>query len=434
MALLNQRLRQALALKFHSTHFWGISRNQHAYTHRFVRGDYIILTSVTFKTSSNSAIVFVSLAYAPVIGGAERQAQALLERWASQGAEIWVLTRRVAGSPDQEVLNGVKVFRLWTLWLPVLSWMTFTFSVLIFLLPRRRQVGSLWSVMLNVTTLAVVAAARFLRRPAIVKISCSGEGGNVQVMRRSPGGVPLSKFLLKGCRRIIVLNDESITELQPYSLAPGTIKHIPNGVNSEVYVPASADQRRLLRNKIGLSENDVAVLFVGRLEEQKNLRNLLQVWPAVSRFCPQARLLLVGEGSEEGALKRLAAEQKVESSVRFLGKQTDVKTYYQASDLFILPSHFEGVANALLEAMACGLPVMVSRISGNQTVITKEEDAGWIDPSDPNTWAPVLIHWIQSPSVRQVYGGKARRIIEERFSMAAVLQQYQALHRELNLP
>src|SRR5258708_6404825 len=97
------------------------------------------------NANSSKAIVFVTLAYAPVIGGAERQAQMLLEAWAKQGQDVWVLTRRVPGALAKEVIQGVHVYRLWSLWLPFFSWMTFCASVLIFLFPKRRVIASLWS-------------------------------------------------------------------------------------------------------------------------------------------------------------------------------------------------------------------------------------------------------------------------------------------------
>src|SRR5436190_2427130 len=133
------------------------------------------------ENTSRKIIVFITLSYAAHIGGVEKQAQLLLERWASTGEEIWVITRRIPGCLHEEWMNGVRVSRVWSLWMPIVSWLTFSFSVFYLIFPRRRQIRSLWGLMLNVSTLAVVLAAQLFDRPAVVKLSSSGEGGNLKM-------------------------------------------------------------------------------------------------------------------------------------------------------------------------------------------------------------------------------------------------------------
>ena len=117
--------------------------------------------------------------------------------------------------------------------------------------------------------------------------------------------------------------------------------------------------RNSARRRLGLS-NNVVVGHVGRFEPQKNHERLLHIFSAVYGMKKSARLLLVGKGTLSDTIHKLAHEMQIEQAIIFAGEQDDVSAWYQAMDVFVMPSIFEGVPLASIEAQTAGLPCVLS--------------------------------------------------------------------------
>lgn len=135
---------------------------------------------------------------------------------------------------------------------------------------------------------------------------------------------------------------------------------IPNGIDVERYQRAEPLDLTLL----GLGAGRRAVTFVGRLDRQKGLLDFLRQSPRWLERLPYHDLLLVGTGPQESALREEAERAAIAARVHFIGWRDDVPRILRASDLFVLPSQWEGMPNALLEAMAAGLPVVATDVEG----------------------------------------------------------------------
>lgn len=377
------------------------------------------------------AVLFFILDYHPVIGGTERQLQTLCKHWSTQGQDIWVLTRAVPGCAPFEVVDGVKVFRLRIWWVPGFSTVFYALRALGFAIRHHRDIDSFWSMMLNATTWAAVLCGKLLRRPVVIKLVSSGSGGNIRTMERSRLGKLKTKFLLKGCRAVVAMNHEMIEELRPYELAPGRIRLIQNGVDAEVFHPVDPLLCQGLRRRYGFRDEDLISVFVGRYQPEKNLLNLLTAWSDVAAHCPNGRLLLVGEGPLLRDLQAWIADHGLQESVRLQRARQELVELYQLSDVFLLPSLFEGLSNALLEAMACGLPVIVSQIAGNTAVLQESGLGGLIDPNQPRLWAEPWRKLLEDPPLRHELGARARQWIVQRFSIQKTLNAYRSLHEEV---
>lgn len=377
------------------------------------------------------SIVVVTLSYFPRIGGAERQVQMLAERWAAAGERVVVLTRRVPASPARETIGGAAVVRLRSTWRPGLSWITFGFGAFAFIARRRREVGCLVVQMLNVAALPAALAASLFGIPLVIKPSAGGAGGNLERLRRSRWGAAKTSLLLGAASAVVAINREVADELRAAGLPAAKLKRIPNGVDTERFRPADPPHRAELRGRLGIGPDEAAVLFVGRTEKVKNLDVLLAAWPSVVRRSPSARLLVAGDGAERAALQERAAAM---ATVRFLGARDDAAELYAAADLFVLPSHREGVSNALLEAMATGLPVVVSRAGGNPTVVGEGRAGVLLEADDAGAWAEAIASLLADPDRRRRLGEAARRRVTERFSIVSVSERYRALCANLRKP
>src|SRR5262249_90804 len=136
------------------------------------------------------------------------------------------------------------------------------------------------------------------------------------------------------------------------------------------------------RQNLGWSESDLVVGYVGRLTHLKGVDLLAAAFRQLSGFLPSLRLLIVGQGEAEKSIRSFLAN---EIAVGIAWSQPDLEhdqlpNWYRAMDLFVMPSRYENYSNAILEAMACGLPFLASDVGGNRTL--GETGAGWLFESE----------------------------------------------------
>lgn len=146
---------------------------------------------------------------------------------------------------------------------------------------------------------------------------------------------------------------------------------IPNAITLEQYC-FSSEKRQAVRNELDLPEDAFVVGHVGRFNQPKNHPFLLEIFAALLQKAPQARLLLVGEGSDRPVIEQRARELNVMGQALFLGKRQDVSDLMQAMDVFCLPSFFEGFPVVGVEAQAAGLPCIISDTVTPEIKLTPE--------------------------------------------------------------
>src|SRR5262249_2382824 len=144
------------------------------------------------------------------------------------------------------------------------------------------------------------------------------------------------------------------------------IMTIPNGVESNQF--RSQENRRALRNSLSLNTNRPVIVSVGRLAREKGY-SYLQAALALIPDHQRPLTLIVGDGPERNELELRAKAMRLDRDIRFLGMRRDVPSILAASDMFVLASLWEGLPLALLEAMAAGLPAVVTAVGGNPEVV-----------------------------------------------------------------
>jgi glycosyltransferase involved in cell wall biosynthesis len=164
----------------------------------------------------------------------------------------------------------------------------------------------------------------------------------------------------------------------------------------------------------------ITLICVANLHSYKGHRYLLEAFGALYPTHPHLQLLIVGEGKERKALQALAATLPGKEQIQFLGKRHDVPELLSQSDIFVLPTLLEGLSNAILEAMAAGLPCVVSDIPENRQIIDGKN--GILTSVD--TLAAALEPLIDAEDLRHQLGAAARATIEKEFSLTAVAQQW----------
>ncbi|MDA0323704.1 MAG: glycosyltransferase family 4 protein [Verrucomicrobia bacterium] len=210
-----------------------------------------------------------------------------------------------------------------------------------------------------------------------------------------------------------------------FGIPARSIHVIPNGIDADaVSEPFTASE---LRFRLGLGANSIVLGSVGRLDRVKGYDRLIEVMPDL---CTDLNvvLLLVGEGPCREELERLAQDLGVVNQVVFAGFRSDAQRYLGVFDLFVLPSRNEGLSIALLEAMASGVPVLVTDVGENRRVID-EGRAGRILPAEAREWASCIRSLVGSADELKEVASRAKLRVREMYSLRSVMRSYEELYR-----
>ncbi|MGW3649073.1 glycosyltransferase [Streptomyces sp. NPDC000878] len=227
--------------------------------------------------------------------------------------------------------------------------------------------------------------------------------------------------------RVVCVSDAERTTGVRAGIA-GQWRVIPNGIDTERFHPADADP---VRARIPLlAEADPAaplVVCVGRLCRQKGQDVLLRAWGEVAERVPGARLVLVGDGPDAERLRALAPD-----SVLFAGAVADAVPWYRAADLVVLPSRWEGMALAPLEAMSCGRPVVVTDVDGGRESLPAALAPRCLVPAEnPAALAGAVTELLLDPPLRESLGQLGRRHVLSAHDVRHTAEAVAGVYREL---
>ncbi len=205
---------------------------------------------------------------------------------------------------------------------------------------------------------------------------------------------------------------------------------IYNGVDTLRFSPDPAARDRT-RRELGLAGQEKLVISVGRLAPEKAFGDLLSAVAALRAQGRAVQPLLVGEGPERARLSEIASGLGLASGQVLIGARRDVATLLNAADVYCLSSLSEGLSMALLEAMACGLPVVATRVGGNPEAVADGENGLLVPSGDPAGLAEALGRVLDQPELASAMAQASRSLAEARFSQESMLAGYDRIYREL---
>jgi glycosyltransferase involved in cell wall biosynthesis len=207
---------------------------------------------------------------------------------------------------------------------------------------------------------------------------------------------------------------------------------VPSGVDLAHHMPAGPDARRAARERLGLDPRAPLAVCVGRLCRQKGQDVLLRAWPRVARRIPDARLALVGDGPDRAALRLQAAGLPGPAAVLLAGDVPDARPWCAAADVVVLPSRWEGMALAPLEAMAAGRPVVLTDVPGARECLPPgHERGGLVPPEDEHALAAAVAGALADPGECARRGAQARAHVEARHDVRGSVRRVSQLYREV---
>jgi glycosyltransferase involved in cell wall biosynthesis len=384
--------------------------------------------------------------YLPVIGGSELQTSRLARTLQNRGHSIRIVTRRL--TPDlqaTEILDGIPVHRLSPIGLSHFANAVMVARVFLYLVTQSRNYDLVHVDGVGPLGLAALLAAKLTHKPVLLKVAAHGNLSRSDhagiVPRRYSRFVrsillppSLWNWWLRQASAIIVLGRETAEEAAALGLSDRTVR-IPNGVDTSVFRPLPPAMRMALRHKLGVADDERILLFTGRLVRGKGLITIAEAMPELAERMPSVQLWLAGSGTLQiddvtEQLQQTAAKLRLSDRIRFLGPVAEVEKYLQAADLFVFPSQKEGMPNSVLEAMACGIPVISSDIEGVRDIA--DESLIWFFPvGDTSALVEAILCRVSDPEATMAAAERARERIETAFSLSAVTEQHEAVYKAL---
>lgn len=207
------------------------------------------------------------------------------------------------------------------------------------------------------------------------------------------------------------------------SVAPEKISVIPNGIDTELFRPGAPN--KALQEELGIDEGDTVFTCVANFHSNKGHRYLLEAFEKVYTSFPHTHLLLIGKGEEAENLARQIIAYTSKKHIHFLGQRTDIPSLLHLSHIFVLPTLFEGMSNALMEAMASGLAVITTDIPENRTLVTHEKNGLLGTPKSIPDLQKNMELLLNDPLLRERLGKTAEASIRDYFSLDKSAQKWE---------
>jgi len=384
-------------------------------------------------------VLLVTGAYFPEFSSGGLQSQAVAAALRGHIRTTVVTTSTSDSLPPYELIEDVEVYRVragpgsgrlavaWAL-----------FDVLRRVLP----VVDLVHVQGHSSKNVIVAAlAKLFRVPLIVHLQTSRHDEPPAVR----GQGPLAWWSFAAADRYISVSPGLEASAVGGGIPAARIKVIPNGVDGSRFTPAAAAERRAFRAELGLSADLPLVLFVGVITPDKQPHVLLDAWATMQNDpATQSTVVFVGATNPDlfelgdrliDDLQATAARLELADRVQFVQPTQGIEKYFRAADMLVMPSMREGCPNVVLEAMACGLPVVASRLTGATDAIIEGGTNGMlVEVGDTAGFAGAMAALLRDPELSARLGAAARRTIEERFRIEWVAAQWLAIYQVLTRP
>lgn len=207
---------------------------------------------------------------------------------------------------------------------------------------------------------------------------------------------------------------------------------IPNGIPTENFAARLHQDREALRRSLGVATDQFLWLAVGSLEDQKDYPTLFEAFGSVSRGIPTSRLRVAGEGSRREPLEALRRSLNLEERVRLIGSRADIPALLQAADGYVLSSAWEGMPNAVMEALAAARPVVATRVGGVAELVEDGVSGLLVPPRDPEALAEAMTRMMQlEPGEREAMGRAGRHHIAREYGVERVMETWEAFLRSL---
>jgi glycosyltransferase involved in cell wall biosynthesis len=233
-------------------------------------------------------------------------------------------------------------------------------------------------------------------------------------------------------QKVIAISDQVRTHLlEDFSLPAAQVALIYNGVDLERFKPPTVQEKRAASGALGLDPSKRTIGHIGRLSDVKGQKYFIEAAARIAAARRDTQFLLVGDGKEEVALRRLVREKKLEGLFHFQRSVDDTALPLRAMDVFVMPSLQEGLGLSLLEAMASGVPCVASSVGGILTVVQDGATGLLVPSADAPSLARGIGRLLDDGGLSATIAYQARRQVEKKFSALTMAHRTKEVYEEL---
>ena len=341
------------------------------------------------------------------------------------GFEVHVVTQHNPGIPYQEIMDGIHVHRF--KWLEPKEFkalvhfdgLTDYFRLLTYLISlffnllriiRKYDIDIIHAHSVVPTGLIGTIVAKIVRKPIII----TGHGMDITNFENSYFFKKLILFSLNNCNKTIAVSEDLAQKMKSLGIHQSNISVLRNGVDTTRFKPL---KNKDLREKYKIKDKEILTLFVGYLDTFKGIFEMINTFNKIKKDNDAAKLMIVGTGPKKSELQNRVHDLGLEKSVIFTGnvEPENIQKYYQAADIFVLPSHVDsgGPPLVFMEAMACGLPVIGTNVGGIPEGIENGVNGFIVPPRNVDKLAKKLEILIKDENLRKEFGNNSLRKINE---------------------
>ncbi|PGL71937.1 N-acetyl-alpha-D-glucosaminyl L-malate synthase BshA [Bacillus sp. AFS055030] len=260
-----------------------------------------------------------------------------------------------------------------------------------------------------------------------IKIVTTLHGTDITVLGYDPSLTELIKFGIEKSDVVTAVSNDLIQQTVELVNPDKEIQTVYNFIDERVYYKRNC---RALKAEYGILEHEKVIIHISNFRQVKRTKDVVDVFNLVRKEIP-SKLLLVGDGPEISSLCKLVRELGIEKDVLFLGKQENVEELLSMSDIKLLLSSKESFGLVLLEAMACGVPCIGTRVGGIPEVIEHGENGYICELGDIEQIAYYTLNLLQDEELFKRISNRAQEIVKERFQSNKIVSQYLSIYNEI---
>ncbi|MFQ5706806.1 MAG: glycosyltransferase family 4 protein [bacterium] len=402
-----------------------------------------------FPASKRTRLVVAMVTYIfpPSYGGAAIQALELAKSLKRLGVQSFFVAANFANAPACEELEGIPVYRFQTVASPRFSYLIFMLKVLRLLFKKRKSYDLIHFHSIKPFSFLITLLAKVLRKPALVSLSLIGNDDPKGLKAKSKLWA-IEAQMYKHLETVNCVSTALKKSCLDEGILPENIATIPYGVDELKFArPKNSGVKKEIRRALGIPEQAFVCLFVGRVSLRKGCDLLFEAWREVLKTNPKDFFLtLVGPYgdhvfmSEAGKNFDAQVQENVQSAealrMKFTG-QIDIEEtsrYFQAADCFVFPSVVEGFGIVVIEAMACGVPVIATRIEDvTEDIIDDRADGIILEDRDPKALAQAILELQRDQKLYAKLSKNAVQKVEQQFTLSSVAARHVVLYERLLL-
>ena len=380
-------------------------------------------------------VLMITGVYYPEVSGAANQCRQLANVLREKVSFVVLTTTRNPHLPPLSQVDGIDVFRVLLKKRSVGDYCRAIFKFTTFFLFQKKNFQIVHLHGFSYKSAFLTALSKIYHKKVIIKMTSVGHDDPIAMRQR---GFLLNYFFSKAGSYVGVtpLFERLYSQSQ---LPANRLKLIPNGVDTTKFRPVTDGEHVVLRDQLNLPREMKLILFVGHFSREKCPDVLLDAWNYyIANKYVNTGIVFVGSTNPDSyevdayvvkEVKRLARTYQGKR-IFFVERTHETEKYYQAADIFVMPSLREGLPNAMLEAMSCELPVVVSRLEGvTDWVVENDVNGLLISPGNGGELSEALIRLLGDAELSNALGKKARKTIKKRFRIEKMAGKYEKLYK-----